>query len=65
MGDVARYNPEAGLLQVRFASGARNTYQYSNIDQTTWDRYIGGRLGVGGSWPTYIPTMRVWRGVKI
>jgi hypothetical protein len=51
--DVARYNPEAGLMQVRFTGGGRggvpNTYQYSSIDAETWDNFLAGRWSENGA----------------
>ena len=52
MSDVARYNAEAGIMQVRFASGGRgtpNTYAYSSIDAETWDNFMAGRWSENGT----------------
>jgi hypothetical protein len=52
MSDAARYNAEAGLMQVRFASGGRgtpNTYQYDSIDANTWRDFMAGRWAENGT----------------
>jgi hypothetical protein len=52
MSDVARYNAEAGFMQVRFASGARrspNTYQYDGIDGDTFNDLMAGRWAENGT----------------
>jgi KTSC domain len=47
MSDAARYNQEAGQLDVRFASGGRgvpSTYRYSGITPEVWRDFMSGRL---------------------
>lgn len=46
MSESARYNSEAQIMQVRFASGGRgrpNTYAYFCIDEETWENFMAGR----------------------
>jgi hypothetical protein len=61
MSDVARYNPEAGIMQVRFASGGRgvpNTYQYSGVDAEIWRDFMSGRLSYNGTATAFWLTSR-------
>jgi KTSC domain len=54
MSESARYNAEAGIIQVRFASGGRgtpNTYEYAAIDAETWDNFMAGRWSENGQPP--------------
>jgi hypothetical protein len=66
MSDTARYNAEAGLMQVRFDSGGRgvpNTYQYDGISPEVWKAFMAGRLGRNGT-ATYSFLM-YWGGVRV
>ena len=67
MSDVARYNAEANLMQVRFDSGGRggvpNTYQYSFIDPETWDNFMAGRWSENGTVTAWFLTS--WGGVRV
>jgi hypothetical protein len=53
MSSTARYNSDAGLMQVRFASGGRggvpNIHQYGSIDPETWTDFLFGRWGENGT----------------
>jgi hypothetical protein len=66
MSDSARYNVQAGILQVRFDSGGRgvpNTYQYDSIDPPTFKAFMAGRLGRNG---TATQSFLVsWGGVRV
>lgn len=66
MSDSARYNAEAGLLQVRFASGGRgvpNTYQYDSIDPETWTDFMAGRWAENGTATAWFLTN--WGGTRV
>jgi KTSC domain len=67
MSDVARYNSEAGLLQVRFASGGSggvgNTYQYSDVDAETWNDFMAGRWAEDGTATHWF--LMNWGGVRV
>jgi hypothetical protein len=53
MSDMARYNPEEGTLQVRFASGGRggmpNTYEYTEVTAGAWRAFLRGDLADRGT----------------
>jgi hypothetical protein len=66
MSDVARYNAEAGIMQVRFASGGRgtpNTYAYSGIDGETWGNFMAGRWSEAGTATHWF--LHAWGGVQV
>ena len=66
MSDAARYNAEANLMQVRFASGGRgvpNTYQYSAIDPKTWNDFLAGRWTENGTATARFLTS--WGGTRV
>ena len=66
MSDAARYNAEAGLMQVRFASGGRgtpNVYQYDSIDPETWNDFMAGRCAENGTATAWFLTS--WGGVRV
>lgn len=66
MSDVARYNSEASLMQVRFDSGGRgtpNTYQYDSIDAETWNDFMAGRWVENGTATHSFLTS--WGGVRV
>jgi KTSC domain len=66
MSDVARYNAETGIMQVRFATGGRgtpNTYAYSSIDEETWDNFMSGRWSENGTATHWFLTP--WGGVRV
>ena len=67
MSDVARFNAEAELMQVRFASGGRggvpNTYQYGSIDEETWDNFMAGRWSENGTATHFF--VHAWGGVRV
>jgi KTSC domain len=66
MSDVARYNAEAGIMQVRFASGGRgtpNTYQYAAIDEETWRDFMAGRRSENGTATAWF--VNAWGGVRV
>jgi hypothetical protein len=58
MSESARYNAEAGLMQVRFSPGKEggvgNTYQYDGIAPDTWRSFMAARLGGGSGTATYV-----------
>jgi hypothetical protein len=67
MSNMARYNGEARLVQIRFASGGRgtpNTYQYRGIGPNEWGNFIAGRLGRNGT-ATHSVIMGRWQGVRV
>jgi KTSC domain len=66
MSESARFNAEAQLLQVRFASGGRgtpNTYAYSSIDEETWNDFMSGRWAENGTATAWFLTS--WGGVRV
>ena len=67
MSDAARYYPEAGIMQVRFASGGRggvpNTYAYSGIDPETWNNFMAGRWSENGTATHWF--LQAWGGVRV
>jgi hypothetical protein len=66
MSDSARYNAEAGIMQVRFDSGGRgtpNTYAYSGIDAETWNDFMAGRWSEAGTATHWFLTS--WGGVRV
>ncbi len=67
MSDAARYYPEAGIMQVRFASGGRggvpNVYQYDSIDREIWDNFMSGRWSENATATHYFVT--AWGGVRV
>jgi hypothetical protein len=66
MSDSARYNSEAGLMQVRFASGGRgtpNTYQYDSMDPETWNDFMAGRWSENGTATHWF--LHAWGGVRV
>jgi hypothetical protein len=67
MSDTARFNAEAGLMQVRFDSGGRggvpNTYQYSGVDPDTFNDFMAGRWAENGTATHWF--LHAWGGVRI
>jgi hypothetical protein len=67
MSESARWNAEAAIMQVRFASGGRggvpNVYQYSSIDAETWRDFMAGRWAENGTMTHWFLTS--WGGVRV
>ncbi len=67
MSDLARFNAEAGTLQVKFASGGRggvpNTYQYSGRDEGTWGDFMAGRWSENNTATNWF--LHSWGGVRV
>ena len=66
MSDSARWNSEAQIMEVMFASGERgtpNTHAYTGIDEETWTNFMAGRWAENGTATHWF--LHAWSGVRV